>query len=97
MDTRGGTQQLRLGGPDLKSRGHKPVDMSSDLKRRELTQRQREVLSGVRRGLANKEIAHELGVGTDDVKRIVSRLLAWFDAPNRTALAQAAAPGHPVG
>jgi DNA-binding CsgD family transcriptional regulator len=60
-----------------------------------LTQRQREVLGGVRRGLANKEIAFELGVGTDDVKRIVSRLLALFDAPNRTALAQAALPGSP--
>ena len=60
-----------------------------------LTQRQREVLGGVRRGLANKEIAFELGVGTDDVKRIVSRLLALFDAPNRTALAQAAMPGSP--
>jgi DNA-binding CsgD family transcriptional regulator len=60
-----------------------------------LTQRQREVLGGVRRGLANKEIAFELGVGTDDVKRIVSRLLAMFDAPNRTALAQAAMPGSP--
>ena len=60
-----------------------------------LTQRQREVLGGVRRGLANKEIAFELGVGTDDVKRIVSRLLSLFDAPNRTALAQAALPGTP--
>lgn len=62
---------------------------------RALTQRQREVLGGVRRGLANKEIAFELGVGTDDVKRIVSRLLSLFDAPNRTALAQAALPGSP--
>jgi DNA-binding CsgD family transcriptional regulator len=60
-----------------------------------LTQRQREVLGGVRRGLANKQIAFELGVGTDDVKRIVSRLLSLFDAPNRTALAQAAMPGSP--
>ena len=66
--------------------------MSDDRGRRALTQRQREVLGGVRRGLANKEIAFELGVGTDDVKRIVSRLLALFDAPNRTALAQATLP-----
>lgn len=63
--------------------------------RRELTERQREVLGGVRRGLANKEIAYELGVGTDDIKRIVSRLLALFHAPNRTALAQAVLPGTP--
>lgn len=62
---------------------------------RQLTERQREVLGGVRRGLANKEIAYELGVGTDDVKRIVSRLLTLFDCPNRTALAQAALPGTP--
>jgi DNA-binding CsgD family transcriptional regulator len=69
--------------------------VNSDQERRQLTPRQREVLGGVRRGLANKEIAYELGVGTDDVKRIVSRLLAVFDAPNRTALAQAALPGSP--
>jgi DNA-binding CsgD family transcriptional regulator len=69
--------------------------LSSDQERHALTQRQREVLGGVRRGLANKEIAFELGVGTDDVKRIVSRLLSLFDAPNRTALAQAALPGTP--
>jgi len=67
----------------------------NDHGRQALTQRQREVLGGVRRGLANKEIAFELGVGTDDVKRIVSRLLSLFDAPNRTALAQAALPGSP--
>lgn len=66
-----------------------------DQGRRQLTERQREVLGGVRRGLANKEIAYELGVGTDDVKRIVSRLLALFDASNRTALAQAALPENP--
>ena len=69
--------------------------MSDHQENQALTQRQREVLGGVRRGLANKEIAFELGVGTDDVKRIVSRLLALFDAPNRTALAQAALPGSP--
>jgi len=70
-------------------------DMHSNHGNPALTQRQREVLGGVRRGLANKEIAFELGVGTDDVKRIVSRLLALFAAPNRTALAQAALPGSP--
>ena len=69
--------------------------MNSDHGRRQLTERQREVLGGVRRGLANKEIAYQLGVGTDDVKRIVSRLLALFEAPNRTTLAQAALPGTP--
>jgi DNA-binding CsgD family transcriptional regulator len=71
------------------------VNSDHDQGRRQLTERQREVLGGVRRGLANKEIAYELGVGTDDVKRIVSRLLALFDASNRTALAQAALPKSP--
>jgi DNA-binding CsgD family transcriptional regulator len=70
-------------------------DVSDDRGRRALTERQRQVLGGVRRGLANKEIAYELGVSTDDVKRIVSRLLALFDAPNRTALAQLAPTGSP--
>lgn len=71
------------------------MNSDHDQGRRQLTERQREVLGGVRRGLANKEIAYELGVGTDDVKRIVSRLLALFDASNRTALAQAALPKSP--
>jgi DNA-binding CsgD family transcriptional regulator len=71
------------------------VNSDHDQGRRHLTDRQREVLGGVRRGLANKEIAYELGVGTDDVKRIVSRLLALFHASNRTALAQAASSKDP--
>lgn len=55
-----------------------------------LTRRQRQVLDGLIRGLANKEIAAELGIGPDAVKRVVSRLLIKLNAPSRTALVQPA-------
>jgi DNA-binding CsgD family transcriptional regulator len=55
-----------------------------------LTPRQRQVLDRLIRGLSNKEIAAELGIGPDAVKRVVSRLLIKLDAPSRTALVQPA-------
>ena len=55
-----------------------------------LTPRQRQVLEGLIRGLANKEIAAELGIGPDAVKRVVSRLLIKLDASSRTALVKPA-------
>jgi DNA-binding CsgD family transcriptional regulator len=55
-----------------------------------LTPRQRQVLDGLIRGLSNKEIAAELGVGADAVKRVISRLLIKLNAPSRTALVQPA-------
>jgi DNA-binding CsgD family transcriptional regulator len=55
-----------------------------------LTPRQRQVLDGLIRGLANKEIAAELGIGPDAVKRVVSRLLIKLDASSRTALVKPA-------
>ena len=47
-------------------------------------------LDGLIRGLSNKEIGAELGIGPDAVKRVVSRLLIKLDAPSRTALVQPA-------
>jgi DNA-binding CsgD family transcriptional regulator len=55
-----------------------------------LTPRQRQVLDGLVRGLANKEIAAELGIGPDAVKRVVSRLLIKLDVSSRTALVKPA-------
>jgi DNA-binding CsgD family transcriptional regulator len=55
-----------------------------------LTPRQRQVLEGLIRGLANKEIAAELGIGPDAVKRVISRLLIKLDASSRTALVKPA-------
>jgi DNA-binding CsgD family transcriptional regulator len=55
-----------------------------------LTPRQRQVLDGLIRGLTNKEIGGELGIGPDAVKRIISRLLIKLNAPSRTALVQPA-------
>lgn len=55
-----------------------------------VTPRQRQVLNGLVRGLTNKEIAAELGVGPDAVKRTISRLLIKLNAPSRTALVEVA-------
>jgi DNA-binding CsgD family transcriptional regulator len=55
-----------------------------------LTRRQRQVLDGLIRGLTNKEIGGELGIGPDAVKRVISRLMLKLDAPSRTALVQPA-------
>ena len=55
-----------------------------------LTPRQRQILDGLVRGLANKEIAAELGIGPDAVKRVVSRLLIKLDVSSRTALVKPA-------
>lgn len=55
-----------------------------------LTARQRQVVDGLIRGLTNKEIAAELGVGPDAVKRTISRVLIKLNAPSRTAIVQIA-------
>lgn len=55
-----------------------------------LTQRQAEVVDGLIRGLTNKEIAAELGIGPDAVKRTISRLLVKLNVASRTALVQVA-------
>lgn len=55
-----------------------------------LTPRQRQVLDGLIRGLTNKEIGGELGIGPDAVKRVISRLMLKLNAPSRTALVQPA-------
>ena len=55
-----------------------------------LTKRQGEVLDGLIRGLTNKEIAAELGIGPDAVKRTISRLLIKLNVASRTALVQVA-------
>jgi DNA-binding CsgD family transcriptional regulator len=51
-----------------------------------LTRRQGEVVALVARGLANKQIAAELGISERVVKGHVSDLLRKFDAPNRAGL-----------
>lgn len=53
-----------------------------------VTPRQRQVLDGLVRGLTNKEIAAELGVGPDAVKRTISRLLIKLNVQSRTALVE---------
>ena len=54
-----------------------------------VTPRELEVLSGVLRGDANKQIAATLGITEQAIKDHVSTLLAKFHVPNRAALAEA--------
>lgn len=51
-----------------------------------VTARQQQVVDGVRRGLANKQIAAELGISERAVKGHVSDLLRKFAVPNRAGL-----------
>jgi len=51
-----------------------------------LTSRQRDVVERVARGLANKQIAAELGISERSVKGHVSDLLRKFATPNRAGL-----------
>ena len=52
-----------------------------------LTPRQRDVLGGIVRGLANKEIARELDIAEGTVKIHLAALFGHFDVRNRTELA----------
>lgn len=52
-----------------------------------LTPRQRDVLTGIVRGLANKEIARELNIAEGTVKIHLAALFSHFDVRNRTELA----------
>ena len=51
-----------------------------------LTPRQRDVVTLVRRGLSNAEVAGELGITEDGVKAHLSRLFLRYDVSNRVAL-----------
>src|SRR5512143_1037335 len=51
-----------------------------------LTARQQQVVDGVARGLANKQIAAEMGISERAVKGHVSDLLHKFGVPNRAGL-----------
>jgi PAS domain-containing protein len=64
---------------------------------RRLTDRQTAVLELVATGLENKEIGHRLGISEQAVKEHVSNLLRLLSAPNRAALADAAATMRFVG
>jgi DNA-binding CsgD family transcriptional regulator len=64
---------------------------------RRLTDRQTSVLELVSLGLENKEIGHRLGISEQAVKEHVSNLLRILAAPNRAALADAAATLRVVG
>ena len=74
----------------LRGNKRRPTDGSARTTDPRLTPRQRQVVDGLIRGLTNKEIAAELGIGPDAVKRLVSRLLIKLNAPSRAALVQPA-------
>jgi len=83
-------REMLLFAPLPVRRGETTVDDSARTDDPVLTARQRQVVDGLIRGLTNKEIAAELGVGPDAVKRTISRLLIKLNAPSRTALVQIA-------
>lgn len=62
-----------------------------------MTDRQASILELVANGLENKEIAFRLGISEQAVKEHVSNLLRLLSAPNRAALADAAATRRFVG
>src|SRR5512132_349681 len=64
---------------------------------RRLTDRQAAIMELVASGLENKEIGHRLGISEQAVKEHVSNLLRLLEAPNRAALADAAATMRVVG
>jgi DNA-binding CsgD family transcriptional regulator len=63
----------------------------------ELTPRQSEVVSRVARGLANKQIASELGISERAVKGHVSDLLGKFGVANRAGLIAALMAARGLG
>jgi PAS domain-containing protein len=80
---------------------NEPPDLRAAERRRtpgrRLTDRQTAVLELVSAGLENKEIGHRLGISEQAVKEHVSNLLRLLSAPNRAALADAAATLRVVG
>lgn len=53
----------------------------------DLTPRENDVAARVASGWTNKEIASDLGIGVDQVKKHVSHILRKLELPNRAALA----------
>ncbi|MDR2280645.1 MAG: response regulator transcription factor [Gordonia sp. (in: high G+C Gram-positive bacteria)] len=67
----------------------RPAPVAPDLSA--LTDRERDVLSGVGAGLSNAQIARRLGIGESTVKTHVSRVLMKLEAPSRVQAAVIAA------
>lgn len=65
--------------------------MKNDPPLPELSQRQREILDGISRGLTNKEIAVMLDISLESVKSHVKIILEKLDASSRTEAASIAA------
>ena len=72
---------------DLSERAQKLLEAGRSIKASvKLTRREEEVLSGILRSLANKEIAGELNVSERTIKFHVSSLLSKFKVRNRLEL-----------
>jgi DNA-binding NarL/FixJ family response regulator len=65
----------------------KPKAGKESIVRRGLTARERQIVSLIRLGKANKEIAHELHLTEGTVKEYLSRIFRKLEVHNRTELA----------
>jgi DNA-binding NarL/FixJ family response regulator len=52
-----------------------------------LTARERQVAGAIARGLSNRQIAQELGISTETVKRHLASIYSKLSLPGRVALA----------
>ena len=69
--------------------------LADRLNRPEPSPREREVLALIAKGRSNKEVASDLGLSEDTVKRHVSNLMAKLGAQDRTqAVTEALRRGH---
>jgi DNA-binding NarL/FixJ family response regulator len=64
-----------------------PADAGNGQPAKPISPRQRDVLTCIRRGLSNKEIARELDIAEGTVKIHLAALFTHFGARNRTELA----------
>jgi two-component system nitrate/nitrite response regulator NarL len=62
---------------------------------KQITDRQRAVLRGVVEGLANKEIAAQLGVSESAIKAVIQQLFSKMRVRNRSQLVRAVLEQHP--
>ncbi|HEU5287473.1 MAG TPA: helix-turn-helix transcriptional regulator [Candidatus Limnocylindria bacterium] len=72
-----------------------PVTSTTTTEMRRLTQRQRQIVGMIARGMADKEIAAALGIATATAEKHVANVLLRLQVPNRAAAVFKAYVGEP--